>query len=145
MVSMLFVSCKMNSKVSNKNDISLFASNYQCIFYYDSTLKYDVYTSVDSMPTYKGGSYQLAIDITKNIDLKKMKIFQPSVVLEFIVDIDGSIVNSKILNKKNDELSEIEIECLESLKHLSLWKPGKCNHRIVPVKLKERIRFSPTK
>lgn len=143
LVLIVLVSCFFNSYAFNRNDVMLSNSTCQCRYYFDSILQCNIYTSVDTMPRYEGGPYQLSKDLMRNVDLNKMTIFQTSVIIEYVIGIDGNVIMGKIANKKENELSGIEIEFLEALKFLDKWVPGKCNGKNVPVKLREKIRFSP--
>lgn len=106
-----------------------------CLNEFDSDLKMVIYSQVDEMPKYKGGNEELVKFITKNIDLGKAIALKRTFLISIVIDTSGNILEKKIENKIELDLSpEEEEKILEPFKNTPLWSPGKCNGLVVPVR-----------
>ncbi len=53
--------------------------------------------------------------------------------LVFIIDEKGKLIGERILNKTNNDLTNVENQILSVLRNSPQWKPGKCKINFVPV------------
>jgi len=113
-----------------------------CTKEYDSILKHNVYTWVDEMPQYLNGIKDMLKYFTSNYHTpNNSNILQGTVKLEFIVTDEGILKNINILNKKPEELTEVDKEAIRVFSSMPKWNPGKCRGIKVPVKMIIPIRF----
>jgi periplasmic protein TonB len=103
----------------------------------DSSIK--PYTFVEQMPEFEGGNSELMKYLSDNIKFlsNSDSLFQTLFIVQFTIDIDGSI--SDIYIKKgqknfNDELIKI-------IKKMPNWKPGSQYGIKVPVRYNLPIRI----
>lgn len=119
-------SCGSSSKVH---------ANDNCQAEFDSLVNKEVCTYVDQMPEYPGGNAALMRFIIENFKYPQQSTFQASFQLEFVIDIDGQLIGSRIRNKSEMELTEAEKEILKVISTTPKWQAGKCNGKHVPVKI----------
>jgi protein TonB len=117
---------------SNKSD---------CAYEIDSKSNKKVYIFVHEMPEFIGGETELIKFFALNYKLPDTENLNMSFLLEFIIEIDGSLRYIRIKNKNIDQLTESEKEAIRVLSISPKWKPGKCNGENVPVKLFLPIKF----
>ncbi len=99
----------------------------------------DVVTFAEQMPEFNGELLEyLAKNIKYPTEAKENKI-EGKVLVEFIVEKDGSISNTKIVKKAGYGFDE---ETLRVIKAMPNWKPGKQNGKPVRVSYTLPIRFS---
>lgn len=99
----------------------------------------DVVTFAEQMPEFNGELFEyLAKNIKYPTEAKENKI-EGKVLVEFIVEKDGSISNTKIVKKAGYGFDE---ETLRVIKAMPNWKPGKQNGKPVRVSYTLPIRFS---
>ena len=97
-------------------------------------------TSVNSMPVYPGGNQEFQA-LLKKID-QDLSVYlnddQKSVyiLLEFIVDAKGNVINPKIIRGGNDEINDKLLDIFESMPK---WTPAVRLEKNVPLKLKQTI------
>lgn len=100
------------------------------------TTKEKVYDVVEEMPAYPGGDGKLMSFIRDNVqypaEAAKRKE-QGLVVVQFVVEKDGSLTDFEINRHATPALDEAAIEVI---KKMPKWKPGKTNGKPV------RVRFS---
>ena len=89
------------------------------------TTKKEVYTVVETMPEFPGGSLEMMKFMQKNVhypeDAKKKGIVGKSFV-KFIVEEDGSISNQQIIKSSGNE--SLDKEALRVISLMPKWKPG---------------------
>ena len=98
----------------------------------DTLSKREVFIYVDKMPKYGENIKELSTYINKNLKYPVICDYdvQGRVIVGFIVEIDGTISNTRIL-KSVDKL--LDDEALRLVQNMSCWKPGECNNYKVPV------------
>ncbi|MBV4205456.1 energy transducer TonB [Bacteroides salyersiae] len=101
-----------------------------------------VYEVVDNMPEFPGGMIALMDFIDNNIQYPvetQKKGMQGRVVVQFIVDEDGCIIEPNIVRSVEPFLDE---EALRIIKMLPKWKPGTLYGKPVKVKFTVPVRFT---
>ncbi len=100
----------------------------------------EIYTEADEVPEYTGGEKALLKFIVKNLkyppEMARRGI-QGRVLLSFIVEKDGSIMNIEVLESPAKELSE---EAIRVISLMPKWKPGKIGGN--PVRFKYTLPVS---
>lgn len=102
----------------------------------------DVFTIVEEMPEFPGGIEGMMKYLRENIKYPaeaKDTGASGTVYINFIVDTDGKIINSKILRGVNEPLNN---EALRVINTMPLWKPGKQKGKAVKVSYNLPIRFA---
>ncbi|MCO5262395.1 MAG: TonB family protein [Lentimicrobium sp.] len=101
-----------------------------------------VYSMVEMMPSFKGGESALERFISKNLkypeEARKNGI-SGDVIIEFIVNADGSLSGFRILKKLGYGCDE---EALRVIRLMPAWNPGKQNGRKVKTKMVLPVNFS---
>lgn len=115
--------------------------NNNCKSTYDTLTNQTVYTIVDEMPEYPGGTKEALNFFSDNFKYPEQDIFQGSFQLEFIVDLQGNITGQRIRNKSASELTEADKEALRVLSIMPKWKPGTCKGETVPVRINLPIKL----
>jgi TonB family protein len=96
----------------------------------------------DQMPEFHGGIEDLYEFISENIIYPKdarEKHIQGSVVVEFVIEKDGSIGKTNVLKSVHPLLDE---EAVRIIKMLSPWIPAKVNGKPVSIWYTLPVRFS---
>ncbi|GAA3954609.1 hypothetical protein GO495_31440 [Chitinophaga oryziterrae] len=119
-----------NRGVDYKKDMNL-----NCPYEFDSLAMMNVFTYVDEMPEYPGGNPAMLKFIAKNFRYPDKSDFQASFRIQFVVDIDGSIIAARVRGRNKNELTLVEKELLKVLCKMPKWKPGACLNKSVPVKI----------
>lgn len=104
-------------------------------------VKEEVFLVVEEMPEFEGGMIGLQKHFGKNIKYpaKAMEMGTTGrVIVSFVVNKDGDVVNPEILKGIGDGCDE---EALRVIKSLPKWKPGKQNGRSASVKFTVPINF----
>ncbi|TAG52063.1 MAG: energy transducer TonB [Cytophagales bacterium] len=104
-------------------------------------VKDEVFLVVEEMPEFDGGMGGLQKHFAKNIKYpaKAMEMGTTGrVIVSFVVNKDGQVVNPEILKGIGDGCDE---EALRVVKSLPNWKPGKQNGRAASVKFTVPINF----
>ncbi|MRX47760.1 M56 family metallopeptidase [Pedobacter puniceum] len=103
-----------------------------------------VSNDVDVLPMFKGGPQKFPEFLMKNlqypIEAKEKKI-EGRVIVNFIVEKDGSLSDIKILRGVSKELDE---EALRVIKLSPNWEPGQQNGKVVRVNFALPISFNLT-
>jgi murein L,D-transpeptidase YafK len=97
-------------------------------------------TAVNNMPVYAGGNDKFQT-LLKKIDRDLSVYLTPEqktvyVLVEFIIDAEGNVVNPKILRGGNDEINEKLLDIFEAMPK---WTPAVRLDKKVPIKLKQTI------
>ena len=106
-----------------------------CPYEFDSLAMMNVFTYVDEMPVYPGGNSAMLQFIVKNFRYPAQVNFQASFKVQFVVDMDGSIIAARIKDHNKGELTLLEKELLKVVYKMPKWKPGNCFNKSVPVKV----------
>jgi hypothetical protein len=115
-----------------------------CVTELDSVVKRKVYTLVDIMPEYSGGTSALLAFFAKNFVYPHNELdeFQGSIYLSFIIEADGKLSNINVY-KQNKEigLSSVDKEAIRVFQLMQNWKAGQCEGENVAVKMSMPIKF----
>ena len=101
----------------------------------------DVFDVVEKMPEFPGGQQELMNFLMKNIKYPKEatdKGTQGRVVVQFVVNKDGSVVEPTVVKSVSPELDQ---EALRVVKMMPKWQPGKQNGEVVRVKYTVPVSF----
>ena len=99
-----------------------------------------VYEVVEEMPEFPGGMSALLDFIQNNLQHGKANS-KERVIIQFIIDEEGCIVNPFILRSINPELDK---EALRVVSLIPKWKPGKQNGKAKKVRYTIPITFNPS-
>ena len=91
----------------------------------DEVVEQEVFTIVEEMPDFPGGTAKLAEYLQKNIKYPQMAResgIQGRVFVNFVVEPDGSVSNVKVLRSLGGGCDE---EAMRVVKSMPKWKPGK--------------------
>jgi|GEM_PF-741208 len=117
-----------------------------CEFYYNKSLKKNIYTKVEIEAEYVGGSPAYQRFLNKNLRYPNVDTvddpndWQTSVYMEFIVDTDGQIKYPGIKNKGDSaSFTPFEKEAVRVLKLMPKWTPAICEGKPVASVVKKPI------
>lgn len=85
----------------------------------------EIFQVVEEMPEYPGGMSELMAYINKNIRYPKeaqARGVQGRVVVQFVVNKDGSICNERVVRSVD---SQLDAEAIRIIRSMPNWKPGK--------------------
>jgi protein TonB len=99
----------------------------------------DAQIAVDVMPEFNGNLFQFIRSKIEYPYIAKENFTTGTVVLQFIVEKDGSIGNIKVLNAVADGCTE---EAIRVVKAMPKWKPGKNKGEPVRVLFNLPVRFT---
>jgi TonB family protein len=108
-----------------------FALGYNC---FGQSKSDDVFTVVESMPEYPGGTGEMMKFIQATIKYPtelKDKSIGGKVYVKFIVDTEGKVRSVEIL--KSSGFYQFDEEALRVVSLMPTWKPGKQNEKLVKV------------
>lgn len=107
----------------------------------EAEVKDDIFEVVEHMPEYPGGTQELLKYLSSNIkypaNAEKNKI-QGRVIIQFIVNKDGSVTNEKVVRSIDPEL---DAEALRVISSMPKWKPGMQKDEPVRVKYTVPVVF----
>ena len=95
-----------------------------------------IFVAVEEMPEILGGMKSLYSKLYYPDIIRRAEI-EGKVIIEFIVDKNGNVVDMKIIQSVNDKLDEIALNAVKDLK----FTPGKQRGKPVKVKMKIPINF----
>jgi protein TonB len=101
-----------------------------------------VFDVVEVMPQYPGGIPQMMKFISSNIKYPKDAIkkgMQGAVVVQFVVEPDGSVSNVHVVRSV---FPSLDTEAVRMVKAMPKWSPGMQNGKPVRVRYNVPIRFS---
>lgn len=117
--------------------------NESCSKKYHSKLKRNIYLFVDEMPEFPGGLREMSRHALKNVGfINDDGGIQATIRFEMIIDVDGAILDEKIIDKEPDEYTLTDKQVLKNVRSMPKWKPGKCKNRKVPVRFFFPIRVN---
>lgn len=102
----------------------------------------NVYEIVEEMPEFPGGVAKMNEYLSNSIVYPDYAIennIEGRVVVEFIVNADGTLTNLQIKRSIHESLDN---EALRVVKSMPKWKPGKMNGKLVRVKYVLPISFN---
>lgn len=100
-----------------------------------------IYDNAEVMPEYPSGQVALMRYIAQNVKYPKSAQengTQGKVVVQFVVDTDGSIINAYVLTSVDPDL---DTEALRVIKSMPRWTPGKQKGKNVRVKYAVSVKF----
>lgn len=102
---------------------------------YDTLTNRNVYTFVENMPQYKGGTRAFMNEFGKRFhyEFKEHEDIQSKLRVQFVINRKGALIGARIIDKKNAELSNFEKEGLKTIMAMQNWKPGKQHNENVDV------------
>lgn len=102
---------------------------------------HEIFEMADEMPEYHGGINGLMTYLSENIKYPT-KAYQEGregrVLVQFVINRDGSVVEAKVVNSVYSDLDE---EALRVVNSMPKWKPGKHKGKYVRVKYTLPINF----
>lgn len=112
----------------------------KCSSKFDTLTKRQIYLTVDSMPTYSiNGKAGLFAFIAQNIKHQEGFVITGTVYICFVVEIDGTLTNKKILKGITEVINK---EALSIIDKMPKWMPGFCEGKKVPVQMVIPIRYA---
>ena len=103
-----------------------------------------IYSVVETMPDFPGGQKELLSFLSRNIKYPTKAIeskIQGRVIVQFVVNKDGSISNAKIVRSVDPDLDK---EALRVINSMPQWKPGRQNGKAERVRYTLPIIFNPS-
>lgn len=100
-----------------------------------------IYDKAEVMPEYPGGAAAFMRYLAQNVKyptVAQENGTQGIVVVQFVVDADGSVTNAHVITSVDPYLDE---EALRVIKSMPRWTPGKLNGKPVRVKYTTPIKF----
>lgn len=101
-----------------------------------------IYEIVEEIPEFPGGVAKMNEYLSNSIIYPEYAVdnnIEGKVILEFVIDIDGTITDIKIKHSVHESLDN---EALRVVKSMPKWKPGKNDGKLVRVKYTLPIGFS---
>ena len=101
----------------------------------------EAFDVVEQMPEYPGGLPELMKYISMNVHYPEAAMktgTQGRVLVQFIVEEDGTVSEAKVLKKVNDDL---DAEALRVVNAMPKWTPGRQNGQPVRVKYTMPVTF----
>lgn len=101
----------------------------------------EVFDVVEQMPEYPGGMQALFQYMADNLKYPKDAMKQQvegRVLVQFIVETDGSISNAEVIKRVFPSLDE---EAIRVISAMPKWAPGKQNGKVVRVKFTVPVSF----
>ncbi|MBN2214267.1 MAG: VWA domain-containing protein [Bacteroidales bacterium] len=99
----------------------------------------EVFLTVEKMPSYPGGLQEFCKYISENIKLPSgMQLKNQKILVEFVVNVDGSLTEIRILSSVDQKISD---EITRVLKACKKWTPGMQQHKAVKVKMIVPVLF----
>jgi len=105
------------------------------------TAKEEAFDMVEQMPEYPGGLPELMKYISMNVHYPEAAMktgTQGRVVVQFIIEEDGTVSEAKVLKKVNDDL---DAEALRVVNAMPKWTPGRQKGQPVRVKYTMPVTF----
>ena len=101
----------------------------------------DAFNVVEQMPEFPGGAVEMMKFLNENVkypEAAEKTGTQGRVIVQFIVEADGSITNVKVLKNVSDE---IDAEAVRVINAMPKWKPGSQSGKPVRVKYTIPVTF----
>jgi TonB family protein len=98
----------------------------------------EVYTFTEQMPEFKGDLFKYIAEHLKYPEKAREMNIDGRVLAQFIIGVDGSISNIKILKSTNEIFNDAAIEVISNMPN---WKPGRQNKEVVNVLVNVPILF----
>lgn len=105
-------------------------------------LEPEIFEVVEDMPDFKGGTKAMMSYLSQQIKYPTIPLeqgVQGTVVIQFVVDTDGSIINPVVLRSVDPYLDK---EAMRVISTMPPWNPGKQRGTPVRVKFTVPVKFS---
>ena len=115
-----------------------------CIPKTDTLDNQKVYSILEEMPEYPGGTIEMVKYFEHNLlNPNRNEDRQGSIYATFIIDTTGKIRNAciYITHKGNDELTPIEKDVLRIINEMPIWTPGRYQGKKVYSRFNLPIKF----
>jgi len=119
--------------------------NATLVFSQDTEASEGIYTIVEEMPAFPGGTLSFQNYLAENMqytEAMKQDGLKGTVYVSFMVNTDGSISDAKVIRGIGGDADK---EALRLINNMPTWKPGKQSGKLVKVQLQLPVRFSPPK
>jgi periplasmic protein TonB len=117
---------------------SILSDSLVCKSSIDSISVQEYYLTVDSMLEYPGGTLSMYDFFISHFQYPNEVDATGKIVVEFLIDIDGTIQNPRIVRSLQEMFDS---ETIRVVRQMPQWKPGKCRGKIVPVLMKVPFVF----
>ena len=100
-----------------------------------------VFDVVENMPSFPGGTVKMMEYLSTNVRYPEAALkvgAQGRVVVNFIVEPDGTISNANVVRSVSEEL---DAEAIRVVENMPKWKPGMQNGKVVRVKYSIPVSF----
>ncbi len=101
----------------------------------------DAFNVVEQMPEFPGGAVEMMKFLNENVkypEAAEKTGTQGRVIVQFIVEADGSITNVKVVKNVSEE---IDAEAVRVINAMPKWKPGSQSGKPVRVKYTIPVTF----
>lgn len=95
---------------------------------------------VEKVPNFSNNENAFQEYITKNIILPENNIEQVTIILQFIINKEGKLVDSVVIKGKYEAINQ---QIIKALQNSPLWIPGEIKGEKVNVKMTYPIRIKP--
>lgn len=113
----------------------------KCLIEKDSILHVDVYTSVDTLPSFGKERLDVLNYFRLNFNQKAIDDYQTSFKFVLFIDEKGKVIQCRVIGKSAAKYSNGEKEGVKVLENMPNWKPGFCGGKKVVTKLLFPIKF----
>lgn len=103
--------------------------------------KMKIFDVVENMPSFPGGTAKMMEYLMTNVRYPEAALkvgAQGRVVVNFIVEPDGTISNANVVSSVSEEL---DAEAIRVVENMPKWKPGMQNGKVVRVKYSIPVSF----
>lgn len=141
LILILCSACKMNKKTDSQDGNMKHDSIHYINVGIGDGQEGDVFEIVEEMPEFPGGQNELNKFINKNLhypEIAHKKGLQGNVIVQIIIDKDGSVTKPKIIRSVEPSLDN---EALRIIGLMPKWKPGKQKEKVLKVRYTFPIQF----
>ncbi len=104
-----------------------------------------IFVLTDIMPEYQGGVHEMMSFIGRKINYPKearKNAWEGKTYVRIIIDARGKVINPKVIKSSGYEV--LDKEAIRVVELMPFWKPGKQDHKTVPVEVNLPFNFSLT-
>jgi len=91
------------------------------------------YTPFEMLPQFPGGVEELSKIIVHHLEYPKGCTAEGRVILGFVIDKDGTMINPKVVQSANPILSDAALKLFKAIASIYKWQPGMQDGRPVQV------------
>jgi protein TonB len=100
-----------------------------------------VFLVADKMPQFPGGKEAIDQFINTHIKYSQAEKLQKPVIIGFVVDTLGQVVNACIMKSQTEKPTAFELEVLRVVQLLPEWTPGEQGPKKVPVRYAHVVKL----